>query len=107
MKHPLLKNSAATAIVVTLKIEIHLNTMKQNATFLARITLLFAVMLFLSPFFTFAQNPNSDPQQPTVAIQDEPQEITTVPNRPTFATTAETVQRGVFETEFGMEAASG
>jgi hypothetical protein len=29
-----------------------------------------------------------------------------VPNRPTFATTAETVQRGVFEIEYGLEAAS-
>lgn len=32
-------------------------------------------------------------------------EITAVPNRPTFASTAETVQRGVFEVEYGFEAA--
>jgi hypothetical protein len=34
-------------------------------------------------------------------------EITAVPNRPTFATTAEAVQRGVLEIEYGFEAASG
>ena len=34
-------------------------------------------------------------------------EITAVPNRPTFATTAETVQRGVFEIEYGFELAKG
>jgi hypothetical protein len=33
--------------------------------------------------------------------------IEAVPNRPTFSTTAETVQRGVFEIEYGLEAASG
>ena len=30
-----------------------------------------------------------------------------VPNRPTFSTTAEAVQKGVFEIEFGLEAADG
>jgi hypothetical protein len=34
-------------------------------------------------------------------------EITAVPNRPTFATTAEAVQRGVLELEYGMEGADG
>ncbi len=34
-------------------------------------------------------------------------EITAVPNRPTFASTAETVQRGVFEIEYGFETARG
>jgi hypothetical protein len=33
--------------------------------------------------------------------------ITAVPNRPTLATTAEAVQRGVFEIEYGFEAAKG
>jgi len=32
-------------------------------------------------------------------------EITAVPNRPTFASTAEMVQPGVFEVEYGFEAA--
>src|SRR6202521_3822425 len=35
------------------------------------------------------------------------EEITAVPNRPTLATTAEAVQRGVFEIEYGFEAAKG
>jgi hypothetical protein len=34
-------------------------------------------------------------------------EITAVPNRPTFSTTAESVQRGVLEVEYGLEAADG
>ena len=34
-------------------------------------------------------------------------EITAVPNRPTFSTTAEAVQRGVLEVEYGLEAADG
>lgn len=34
-------------------------------------------------------------------------EITAVPNRPTFATTAEAVQRGVFEIEYGFEGGDG
>lgn len=48
---------------------------------------------------------NPSAQQPQASnTQDE---IVAVPNRPTFATTAETVQRGVFEIEYGLEAASG
>ncbi len=43
-------------------------------------------------------------QQPPDAAQEE---ITAVPNRPTFASTAEMVQRGVFEVEYGFEAADG
>jgi hypothetical protein len=34
-------------------------------------------------------------------------EITVVPNRPTFSTTAESVQRGVLEVEYGAELADG
>src|SRR2546429_3738475 len=34
-------------------------------------------------------------------------EITAVPNRPTFASTAEMVQLGVFEIEYGFEAGKG
>ncbi len=34
-------------------------------------------------------------------------EITAVPNRPTFASTAESVQSGVFELEYGFEATKG
>src|SRR6266704_237934 len=43
-------------------------------------------------------------QQPPDAAQEK---ITAVPNRPTFASTAEMVQRGVFEIEYGFEAADG
>ena len=39
--------------------------------------------------------------------QQNVDEITAVPNRPTFSTTAETVQRGVFEIEAGWEAGDG
>jgi hypothetical protein len=43
---------------------------------------------------------NSQPQQDTTSDN-----ITAVPNRPTFASTAEMVQPGVFEIEYGLEAA--
>jgi hypothetical protein len=56
------------------------------------------------------QNPSQ--QQPQAQSPSSPQngnqeEITAVPNRPTIATTAEAVQRGVFEIEYGFEAADG
>jgi len=38
---------------------------------------------------------------------DIPDQITAVPNRPTFSTTAESIQSGVFEIEYGLEAAEG
>ena len=41
------------------------------------------------------------------AGQTAQEEIAVVPNRPTFATTAEAVQRGVLEIEYGFEAADG
>jgi hypothetical protein len=47
------------------------------------------------------QNPAAQNQNATS------QDLVAVPNRPTFATTAESVQRGVFEIEYGVEAASG
>jgi hypothetical protein len=42
----------------------------------------------------------------SVSLDIQQNEITAVPNRPTFASTAETVQRGVFEVEYGFELAS-
>ena len=42
-----------------------------------------------------------------VAQSQSQDEITAVPNRPTIASTAEAVQRGVFEVECGFEAADG
>jgi hypothetical protein len=50
------------------------------------------------------QKTPANPQQEQVQPSNE---ITAVPNRPTFASTAETVQRGVFELEYGFEAALG
>jgi hypothetical protein len=47
---------------------------------------------------TTPQNQQKDPN---------PDEITAVPNRPTFASTGEMVQLGVFEIEYGFEAAKG
>src|ERR1051326_6004541 len=38
---------------------------------------------------------------------DTSDQITAVPNRPTFSTTAESVQPGVFEIEYGFELAAG
>ncbi|HSC45427.1 MAG TPA: transporter [Candidatus Acidoferrum sp.] len=47
---------------------------------------------------------SQDPQaQPAISVE----EITAVPNRPTFSTTAESVQPGVFEIEYGVELADG
>jgi hypothetical protein len=54
------------------------------------------------------QTPGTPPATPqnqqNVQTTDE---ITAVPNRPTFASTAEMVQLGVFEIEYGFEAAKG
>jgi hypothetical protein len=47
------------------------------------------------------------PQAPQGSQTPAAPEITAVPNRPTFASTAEVVQRGVFEIEYGFEAADG
>jgi len=49
--------------------------------------------------------PQTTPQ--TQQAAQNPDEITAVPNRPTFASTAEMVQLGVFEIEYGFEAAKG
>ncbi len=57
-----------------------------------------------------ARGQTADPPLRTPQAQQTPQipdEITAVPNRPTFASTAEIVPLGVFEIEFGFEAASG
>jgi hypothetical protein len=47
----------------------------------------------------------SDPAKQTASPGDS--SMAAVPNRPTFSTTAEAVQKGVFEIEFGLEAADG
>jgi hypothetical protein len=52
-----------------------------------------------------ADPPQSAPQSQQTA--QTPDEITAVPNRPTFASTAEMVRLGVFEIEYGFETAKG
>jgi hypothetical protein len=49
--------------------------------------------------------PQANPQNPPIVQPSD--EIVAVPNRPTFASTAEMVQLGVFEIEYGFEAAKG
>src|SRR6266446_2396801 len=66
----------------------------------------------LSLFATVAkicgQVPDTRPSTPQNQQRDPiTDEITAVPNRPTFASTAEMVQPGVFEVEYGFEAAKG
>jgi hypothetical protein len=61
---------------------------------------------------TSQQDKTSETDRSPRAPRDQNQnqsvaEITAVPNRPTFSTTAETVQRGVLEVEYGLEAAEG
>jgi hypothetical protein len=53
------------------------------------------------------QNDKSSRAKPDQDQNESTAEITAVPNRPTFSTTAEAVQRGVLEIEYGMEAAEG
>jgi hypothetical protein len=54
------------------------------------------------------QTPDTPQTTPQNQQKDQnTHEITAVPNRPTFASTAEMVQLGVFEIEFGFEAAKG
>ncbi|GAC1628815.1 MAG: hypothetical protein NVS9B13_26630 [Candidatus Acidiferrum sp.] len=47
--------------------------------------------------------PGQSPVAVTNTAEEQSAEIAAVPNRPTFATTAEAVQRGVFEIEYGFE----
>jgi hypothetical protein len=56
------------------------------------------------------QSPPQEQKKPTDPQQEQDQGstgIAAVPNRPTITTTAETVQRGVLEIEYGFEAADG
>lgn len=50
---------------------------------------------------------NSGGQSPQAQSLTPPDQISAVPNRPTFSTTAESVQPGVFEVEYGFELAGG
>src|SRR2546427_3812258 len=54
------------------------------------------------------QTPGTPPAaSPNPQKDQDANEISAVPNRPTFASTAEMVQLGVFEIEYGFEAAKG
>jgi hypothetical protein len=53
------------------------------------------------------QDPSARPDPNAPASNIDIDQITAVPNRPTFSTTAESVQPGVFEIEYGLEAADG
>ena len=53
------------------------------------------------------QKDNSQDAKAAAPPSTQSPEITAVPNRPTFASTAESVQRGVFELEYGFEATKG
>src|SRR5215813_11457933 len=91
--------------------------------FPSRVYALYAVAFFLllefSPAPAGAKPPEAQEKQcGQSAEQSKPgdqqgeqekstDDITAVPNRPTFASTAEMVRLGVFEIEYGLEAASG
>lgn len=75
-------------------------------------TICLALTCAIATIPLFAQTPQQPqasekaPQENQTPNQEQNEEvITAVPNRPTFASTAETVQRGVFEIEYGFEAA--
>jgi hypothetical protein len=58
--------------------------------------------LLSAPTPATAQDPGPPPEPAPGSV-----EITAVPNRPTFSTSAESVQSGVFEIEYGFELADG
>ena len=75
-------------------------------------TIRFALTLCWAPLFLCIPCPAQQPdEQNSAAPSAAPQaagladQISAVPNRPTFSTTAESVQAGVFEVEYGFELA--
>jgi hypothetical protein len=72
-----------------------------------RLSLMLALLsVFSIPASSQDSSGGASPTSIQTAAPNE-NEITAVPNRPTFSTTAETVQTGVFEIEYGFEAADG
>jgi hypothetical protein len=70
--------------------------------------ILVSMGLFATAVNLRGQTANTPPATPENQQKDlHPDEITAVPNRPTFASTAEMAQLGVFEVEYGFEAAKG
>src|SRR5215475_7311877 len=78
---------------------------------LIRLVVWMSCVAVLLGFPCYAQEPqrqNGVPDQsPSVPAVASPDQITAVPNRPTFSTTAESVQPGVFEIEYGFELGDG
>jgi len=75
---------------------------------------LFVASLFFELLFDGSAQAQDPPDQNGTAAQPAaaqppaiPDQISAVPTRPTFSTTAESVQSGVFEIEYGFEAAAG
>jgi hypothetical protein len=77
---------------------------------------LFIPALFLLPLLTCADLTNAQGPQGQIGVPPPtasptpasiPDQISAVPNRPTFSTTAESVEPGVFEIEYGFELADG
>jgi len=77
---------------------------RRNAKFVLP---LFAMVCCASPICGQEAQGSERGQDPQAQTAINVQEITAVPNRPTFSTTAESVQSGVFEIEYGLEAADG
>ena len=73
------------------------------------LVLLIALLQISGAAVALAQDSPPPQSQSTPPAQnpDDQQTLTAVPNRPTITTTAETVQRGVIELEYGFELADG
>jgi hypothetical protein len=74
------------------------------------LALVFFLLVGLGRGSLRAQTPKTDPnpnQDPQITDPSDIAIITAVPNRPTFSTTAASVQPGVFEIEYGFEVGDG
>jgi len=85
--------------------------MKPDAKFMVATGALCALLFLVGGSPAAAQDqPPPPPTQGSAPVARDPsqdQGIAAVPNRPTITTTGETVQRGVFEIEYGFELADG
>jgi hypothetical protein len=69
--------------------------------------LVLAFMVARAPVALTQDQTGTAPKLPPPTDPQSPSTVTAVPNRPTFSTTAESVQTGVFEIEYGIETADG
>jgi hypothetical protein len=74
---------------------------------LLRLSLPVALFFFCHIPASAQDSSGADTASSSQAASQNESVITAVPNRPTFSTTAETVQTGVFEIEYGVEATKG